>query len=71
LHELSRTLPNKVYGSKISVETVKMSFVKNLTRKERQHKEALVKAEASIKVASTAIDGANNEDDGNDLLRNV
>ncbi len=48
-----------------------MSFVKNLTRKERQHKEALVKAEASIKVAFTNIAGKDNEDDGNDLMRNV
>lgn len=68
LHELSRTLPNKVYGSKISVEKVKMTFIKNLTRKERQHKEALVKAAASITVKKIDPDFIDEEDN---VMRNV
>lgn len=51
LHELSRTLPNKVFENKISVDRVKFVFKKNLTRKEIQHMAALKKAQATIDVA--------------------
>jgi len=41
LHELSKSLPPKVMQSKVSVEMVKFSFKKNLTRKEVAHIQAL------------------------------
>jgi len=44
LSELTRTLPNKVYESKVSVDKVKFSFKKSLTRKEHAHLIALKKA---------------------------
>ena len=37
LNELSRTLPAKVFESKVSVDRVKFNFKKNLTRKEIAH----------------------------------
>ena len=51
LQELSRTLPTKVFDSKISVDRVKFNFKKNLTRKEVQHIAALQKAQKTINVA--------------------
>lgn len=51
LHELSRTLPAKVFESNISVDKVKFNFKKNLTRKEVQHIAALQKAQKTINVA--------------------
>jgi len=44
LYELNRTLPPKVFESKVSVEKVKFVFKKNLTRKEHAHIVALKKA---------------------------
>jgi hypothetical protein len=44
LTELTRTLPNKVYESKVSVDKVKFNFKKALTRKEHAHLIALKKA---------------------------
>lgn len=44
LQELSRSLPAKIFDSKVSVERCKFNFKKNLTRKEVQHIQALQKA---------------------------
>jgi hypothetical protein len=51
LQDLSRSLPKKVFESKISVEKVKFTFKKNLTRNEIAHIAALKKAQATIDVA--------------------
>lgn len=37
LQELSKSLPAKVFESKVSIEKVKFNFKKNLTRKEISH----------------------------------
>lgn len=44
LQELNRTLPNKVFENRISVDRVKFNFKKSLTRKEHAHIVALKKA---------------------------
>lgn len=41
---MTRTLPKKVFESKVSVDKVKFTFKKNLTRKEIAHMAALKKA---------------------------
>ena len=50
LYELSRTLPVKVFESKVSVDRVKFNFKKTLTRKEHSHIAALKKAQLTIDV---------------------
>jgi hypothetical protein len=44
LQELSRTLPNKIFEQRVSVNQVKFDFKKSLTRKEDAHIIALKKA---------------------------
>jgi hypothetical protein len=51
LQELSRTLPAKVFDSRVSVDKVKFNFKKALTRKEHAHMIALKKAQATIDIA--------------------
>jgi hypothetical protein len=48
---LSRTLPQKVYDSRVSVDKVKFNFKKSLTRKEHAHIIALKKAQTTIEIA--------------------
>ena len=48
IEELSRSLNNKVFHSKISVDNFKLKFVKGLTRAETQHIDQLEKAQATI-----------------------
>lgn len=51
LQELTRTLPAKVFDSKVSVDRVKFTFKSNLSRKEVSHIAALKKAQSTIDVA--------------------
>lgn len=44
IEELSRSLPNKVFHSKVSVDKFKFDFVKNLNRQETKHIDHLEKA---------------------------
>lgn len=44
IEELSRSLPNPVFHSKISVDKFKFKFYKNLTRQETAHMDQLEKA---------------------------
>lgn len=71
LHELSRTLPAKVFESKVSVERVKFTFKKNLTRKEVAHMAALEKAQKTIKVAIERQEEKDQKDDKDSILKNV
>lgn len=48
LQELTRTLPNRILESKVSVATAKLKFIKSQSRKEVAHKAALKKAQATI-----------------------
>lgn len=48
IEELSRSLPNSVFHSKISVDKFKFNFVKNLSRAETQHIDQLERAQATI-----------------------
>ena len=54
LNELHRTLPAKVFESRVSVDVVKHKFKAGLTRKEVSHKQELVLAEATIKKSNEA-----------------
>lgn len=57
--------------SKISVERVKFTFKKNLTRKEIQHIAALKKAQATIDVAIEQQEVKDQKEDKDNLLKNV
>lgn len=48
LQDLNRTLPNKIFDTRVSVNKVKFEFKKNLTRKEHTHILALKKAQLTI-----------------------
>lgn len=48
IEELSRSLPAKVFQSKISVDKFKFTYMNKLTRREVQHMAQLQKAKASI-----------------------
>ena len=48
IEELSRSLPNRVFHSKISVDKFKFNFQKGLTRQETSHMDQLEKAQATI-----------------------
>lgn len=48
IEELSRSLPNRVFHSKISVDKFKFNFQKCLTRQETSHMDQLEKAQATI-----------------------
>ena len=48
IEELSRSLPNKVFNSKISIDRVNQKFKKTLSRQEVVHLQHLQKAQASI-----------------------
>ena len=48
IEELSRSLPPKVFQSKISVEKFNFNYSKKLTRRELQHMAQLEKAKKSI-----------------------
>lgn len=52
LQELSRTLPNKVFEKRVSVEQVKFDFKKSLNRKEHAHIIALEKAQKTIGITN-------------------
>jgi hypothetical protein len=68
---LTRTLPSKVYQSKVSVDKVKFSFKKSLTRKEHAHLIALKKAQSTIEIAIEKQEGDKDqkEDDDNILAK--
>jgi hypothetical protein len=68
---LTRTLPSKVYESKVSVDKVKFSFKKSLTRKEHAHLIALKKAQSTIEIAIEKQEGDKDqkEDDDNILAK--
>ena len=71
LQELNRTLPYRVLESKISVDKVKFTFKKNLTRKEIAHIAALKKAQATIDVAIEQQEVKDQKDDKDSILKNV
>lgn len=48
IEELSRSLPNNVFSSKISVQKFQFNFTSKLSRSEKSHMEQLKKAQASI-----------------------
>ena len=68
---MTRTLPSKVYESKVSVDKVKFSFKKSLTRKEHAHLVALKKAQSTIEIAIEKQEGDKDqkEDDDNILAK--
>lgn len=71
LQELSRTLPTRVFESKVSVDRVKFNFKKNLTRKEVSHMAALEKAQKTIKVAIERQEEKDQKDDKDSIMKNV
>lgn len=71
LQELSRTLPQRVYDSKVSVDKVKFNFKKTLTRKEHSHMVALKKAQAWIDIAIEKQEVKEGQDDDENLLKRV
>jgi hypothetical protein len=66
IEELSRSLPNKVFHSKVSVDKFKFDFVKNLNRQETKHIDHLEKAQGKIiqraEEEKTAIQDAKKEE---------
>jgi len=60
-----------VMESKISVERVKFTFKKNLTRKEVAHMAALKKAQITIDGAKIDLDDNDERDDKDSILKNV
>lgn len=71
LQELSRTLPQKVFHSHVSVEKVKYNFKKALTRKEHAHIVALRKAQASIDIAIEKQEIKDQQEEEENLLSKV
>lgn len=50
IEEMSRSLPNKVFNSKISIDRVNTKFKKSLSRQDIVHLAHLQKAQASINI---------------------
>lgn len=71
LQELSRTLPQKVYEQRVSVDKVKFNFKKALTRKEHAHIIALRKAQSSIDIAIEKQEVKDNQEEEENLLSKV
>jgi len=51
LNDLSNALPKKVFDSKVSVQQIKQTFQKSLSRKEVSHRQALSKAQGAINIS--------------------
>lgn len=64
IEELSRSLPNNVFQSKISVQKFNFKFTNNLSRSEVSHMQQLKKAQKSIDEAIKAQETATKERDG-------
>lgn len=71
LQELSRTLPNSIYDSKVSVDKVKFDFKKSLSRKENAHIIALKKAQSSIDIAIKKQEVKDHKEEDENLLKKV
>eukprot|EP00347_Sterkiella_histriomuscorum_P002227 403368982 len=71
LQELTRTLPNRILESKVSVATAKLKFIKSQSRKEVAHKAALKKAQATIDDAIDQQEIKDQKDDKDSILKNV
>lgn len=71
LQELSRTLPQRIYDSKVSVDKVKFNFKKSLTRKEHSHMVALKKAQAWIDIAIEKQEVKEGQEEDENLLKRV
>lgn len=71
LQELSRTLPMKIFESRVSVNQVKFDFKKSLTRKEHTHIQALKKAQVTIQRTIQLQEIKDNADKEDNLLSKV
>lgn len=71
LQELSRTLPNKIFENRVSVNQVKFEFKKSLNRKEHTHIVALKKAQLTIDKTIYEKEVKDHHDEEDNLLAKV
>ena len=71
IEELSRSLPSKVFSSKISIDKVNTKFGQSLSRKDVSHIAQLKKAQASINVQLQQQQQKEQDQEEGDLMDNI